>query len=91
MEAIINMALLTLLAAVTIAIVVQRSLLSVVILASIYSFLMASVMIVLDAVDVAFISASEMAEFLKRLPPEANSGDIYARLYGPDLPFDVEI
>jgi hypothetical protein len=38
-----------------------------------------------------FISASEMADFLKRLPPEANSGDIYARLYGPALPFDVEI
>lgn len=38
-----------------------------------------------------FISASEMAEFLKRLPPEANSGDIYARLYGPARPFAVEI
>jgi multicomponent Na+:H+ antiporter subunit B len=58
MEAIINMALLTLLAVVTVAIVVQRSLLSVVILASIYSFLMASVMIVLDAVDVAMTEAS---------------------------------
>jgi multicomponent Na+:H+ antiporter subunit B len=58
MEAIINMALLTLLAVVTIAIVVQRSLVSVVILASIYSFLMASVMIVLDAVDVALTEAS---------------------------------
>jgi multicomponent Na+:H+ antiporter subunit B len=58
MEAVINMALLTLLAAVTVAIVVQRSLLNVVILASIYSFLMASVMIVLDAVDVALTEAS---------------------------------
>lgn len=58
MEAIINMALLTLLAVVTVAIVVQRSLVSVVILASIYSFLMASVMIVLDAVDVALTEAS---------------------------------
>jgi multicomponent Na+:H+ antiporter subunit B len=58
MEAIINMALLTLLAVVTLAIIVQRSLLSVVILASIYSFLMASVMIVLDAVDVAMTEAS---------------------------------
>lgn len=36
----------------------QRSLFSVVILASIYSFLMASVMIVLDAVDVAMTEAS---------------------------------
>jgi multicomponent Na+:H+ antiporter subunit B len=58
MEAVINMALLTMLAVVTVAIVYQRSLLSVVILASIYSFLMASVMIVLDAVDVAMTEAS---------------------------------
>ncbi|WP_119299901.1 DUF4040 domain-containing protein [Dongia deserti] len=58
METVINMALLTLLAVVTVAMVVQRSLLSVVILASIYSFLMASVMIVLDAVDVALTEAS---------------------------------
>jgi multicomponent Na+:H+ antiporter subunit B len=50
--------LLTLLAAVTIAIVRQRNLFGVVILASIYSFLMASVMIVLDAVDVALTEAS---------------------------------
>ena len=52
------MALLTLLAVVTIAIVRQRSLFGVVILASIYSFLIASVMIVLDAVDVAMTEAS---------------------------------
>lgn len=58
MEAVINMALLTMLAVVTIAIVLQRNLLSIVILASIYSFLMASVMIVLDAVDVAMTEAS---------------------------------
>jgi multicomponent Na+:H+ antiporter subunit B len=49
---------LTLLAVVTIAIVRQRSLFGVVILASIYSFLMASVLIVLDAVDVAMTEAS---------------------------------
>ncbi len=58
MEAIINMALLTLLAMVTVAIIAQRSLIGVVILAGIYSFLMASVMIVLDAVDVALTEAS---------------------------------
>ncbi len=52
------MVLLTLLAVVTIAIMRQRSLFSVVILASIYSFLMASVLIVLDAVDVAMTEAS---------------------------------
>ena len=42
----------------TVAIVRQRSLFGVVILASIYSFLMASVLIVLDAVDVAMTEAS---------------------------------
>ena len=52
------MTLLTLLAIVTLAIVRQRSLFGVVILASIYSFLIASVMIVLDAVDVAMTEAS---------------------------------
>lgn len=52
------MVLLTLLALVTVAIVRQRSLFGVVILASIYSFLMASVLIVLDAVDVAMTEAS---------------------------------
>ena len=50
--------MLTLLAVVTIAIIRQRSLFGVVILASIYSFLMASVLIVLDAVDVAMTEAS---------------------------------
>jgi multicomponent Na+:H+ antiporter subunit B len=49
---------LTLLAVVTVAIVRQRSLFGVVILASVYSFLMASVLIVLDAVDVAMTEAS---------------------------------
>ena len=58
MELYINMALLTLLAAVTIAIITQRDLFSVVILSGIYSFLMASVLIVLDAVDVAMTEAS---------------------------------
>lgn len=52
------MALLTLLAVVAIAIVRQRSLFGVVILAGIYSFLMASILIVLDAVDVAMTEAS---------------------------------
>ena len=50
--------MLTLLAVVTIAIVRQRSLFGVVILTSVYSFLMASVLIVLDAVDVAMTEAS---------------------------------
>lgn len=57
-ESLINMALLTLLAAVTLAIIRQRNLFGVVVLASIYSFLMASVFVVLDAVDVAMTEAS---------------------------------
>ena len=52
------MVLLTLLAVVTVAIIRQRSLFGVVILASIYSFLMATVLVVLDAVDVAMTEAS---------------------------------
>ncbi len=58
LEAYINMVLLTLLAAVTIAIIRQRNLFGVVILAGIYSFLMASAFMVLDAVDVAMTEAS---------------------------------
>ena len=52
------MVLLTLMAAVTIGIVRLRNLFAVVILSGIYSFLMASVLIVLDAVDVAMTEAS---------------------------------
>jgi len=52
------MALLTLMAVVTVGVVRLRSLFAVVILGGIYSFLMASVMIVLDAVDVAMTEAS---------------------------------
>jgi multicomponent Na+:H+ antiporter subunit B len=52
------MVLLTLLAVVTFAIVRQRSLFGVVVLFGIYSFLMASVLLVLDAVDVAMTEAS---------------------------------
>jgi multicomponent Na+:H+ antiporter subunit B len=48
----------TLLAVVTVAIIRQRSLISVVILSGIYSFLMASLLIILDAVDVAMTEAS---------------------------------
>ncbi|MBI3435216.1 MAG: DUF4040 domain-containing protein [Proteobacteria bacterium] len=58
MISIVNAALLTLLATVTVAIVRQRSLFGVVILAGAYSFLMASLLIALDAVDVAMTEAS---------------------------------
>ena len=52
------MVLLTLMAIVTIGVVRLRNLFAVVILGGIYSFLMASVMIMLDAVDVAMTEAS---------------------------------
>lgn len=58
MEQLINMVLLTLLAAVTFGIIRVRNLFAVVVLTGAYSFLMASVMIVLDAVDVAMTEAS---------------------------------
>jgi multicomponent Na+:H+ antiporter subunit B len=57
-EAFIMMAVLTLLAVITLAIIKQRNLFGVVILSGIYSFLMASLMMVLDAVDVAMTEAS---------------------------------
>jgi len=52
------MVLLTMMAALTVAIVVQRNLFAVVVLAGIYSFLMATVLVALDAVDVAMTEAS---------------------------------
>jgi multicomponent Na+:H+ antiporter subunit B len=58
MESVVSMALLTLLAVVTIGIIRLRTLFGVVIMASIYSFLMATLLIALDAVDVAMTEAS---------------------------------
>ncbi len=58
MELLINMVLLTLLALITIGIIRVRNLFAVVVLAGAYSFLMASVMMVLDAVDVAMTEAA---------------------------------
>jgi multicomponent Na+:H+ antiporter subunit B len=50
--------LLTLLAAVTVGVIRMRNLFGVVVLAGIYSFLMASVLVILDAVDVAMTEAA---------------------------------
>jgi multicomponent Na+:H+ antiporter subunit B len=58
MVSFVNAVLLTLLAVVTVSIIRQRSMFGVVILAGIYSFLMASVLVALDAVDVAMTEAS---------------------------------
>ena len=52
------MTLLTMMAVLTVAIVVQRNLFAVVVFGSIYSFLMATVLVALDAVDVAMTEAS---------------------------------
>lgn len=58
MELAINAALLTLMVVISVAIIRQRSLMGVVLLAGAYSFLMASLLIVLDAVDVAMTEAA---------------------------------
>lgn len=58
MEAIIDVALLAFLAVVGIAIVRLHSLFAVVMLSGIYSLLMASIFVLLDAVDVAFTEAA---------------------------------
>ena len=52
------MVLLTMMAVITIGVIRLRNLFAVVILGGVYSFLMASVMILLDAVDVAMTEAS---------------------------------
>lgn len=58
MEFAVNSVLLTMMAVITIAIIRMQNLFGVVILAGIYSFLMASVFMVLDAVDVGMTEAS---------------------------------
>jgi multicomponent Na+:H+ antiporter subunit B len=50
--------LLTMMAVIVLALIFQRNLFSVVVLAGIYSFLMATVLVALDAVDVAMTEAS---------------------------------
>lgn len=58
MELIVILVLLTLLAAVTVGVVRVRSLFAVVVMLTAFSFLMASVLLVLDAVDVAMTEAA---------------------------------
>ena len=58
MEILVDAVLLTLLVVITLAILFQRNLFAVVLLAGAYSFLMASIMLVLDAVDVAMTEAA---------------------------------
>jgi multicomponent Na+:H+ antiporter subunit B len=58
MEGLIVAVLLTMMAAATAVITLQRNLFAVVILSGIYSFLMATVLVALDAVDVAMTEAA---------------------------------
>ena len=58
METVIIGTLLVMMAVVTVVIAVQRNLFSVVILSGVYSFLMATVLVALDAVDVAMTEAA---------------------------------
>jgi multicomponent Na+:H+ antiporter subunit B len=58
MEGLIIAVLLTMTAAVAVAIALQRNLFAVVVLSGIYSFLMATVLVALDAVDVAMTEAA---------------------------------
>ncbi len=58
MEAAVHLALLFLLAATALTIAFMRSILPMIMLGGIYSFLMASVFLVLDAADVAFTEAA---------------------------------
>ena len=81
-------------AATVIAIVVQRNLYSVVVLAGIYSFLMATVLVGLDAVDVAMTEASVGAGISTVLLLGALhlcGGEEAKPLYRPWLPLAVAV
>ena len=58
MESLIIVVLLAMMAAVVVVIAIQRNLFAVVVLTGIYSFLMATVLVALDAVDVAMTEAA---------------------------------
>jgi len=86
------MVLLTMMAVVTIAIVVQRNLFAVVVLGSIYSFLMATALVALDAVDVGMTEASVgagMSTVLLLGALNLTRGDEVRPLHRPLLPLLV--
>ncbi len=88
------MVLLTMMAALSVAIVVQRNLFSVVVLAGIYSFLMATVLVALDAVDVAMTEASVGAGISTVLLLAAlflTRGEEAKPLYKPLLPLVLAV
>ena len=81
-------------AVLVIAMVVRRNLFSVVVLASIYSFLMASVLVAFDAVDVAMTEASVGAGISTVLLLSAlylTKGEEAKRIHGPWIPLATSI
>lgn len=94
MEGVIIAALLALMAAVTVVIAGQRNLFAVVILAGIYSFLMATVLVALDAVDVAMTEAAVGAGMSTVLFLSAlylSKGEEMKPLHKPLLPLAVAV
>lgn len=94
MESIIIAALLTMMAAVTLVIAGQRNLFAVVILGGIYSFLMATVLVALDAVDVAMTEAAVGAGISTVLFLSAlylSKGEEVKPLHKPLLPLAVAV
>lgn len=94
MEGLIVAALLTMMAVVTLVIAGQRNLFAVVILNGIYSFLMATVLVALDAVDVAMTEAAVGAGvstvlFLGAL--YLSKAEEVKPLHKPLLPFTVAV
>jgi multicomponent Na+:H+ antiporter subunit B len=94
MEAVIVAALLTMMAAATVAIALQRNLFAVVVLSGIYSFLMATVLVALDAVDVAMTEAAVGAGISTVLFLSAlylSRGEEVKPLHKPVLPLVVAV
>jgi multicomponent Na+:H+ antiporter subunit B len=88
------MTLLTMMALVTMAIVAQRNLFAVVVFGSIYSFLMATVLVALDAVDVAMTEASVgagMSTVLLLAALHLTRGGEVKPMHRPLLPFVVAV
>ena len=94
MEGVIVASLLTMMAAATVAITVQRNLFAVVILSGIYSFLMATALVALDAVDVAMTEAAVGAGISTVLLLSAlylSRGEEVKPLHKPFLPLVIAI
>jgi multicomponent Na+:H+ antiporter subunit B len=92
MEGLIVATLLTMMAAAALVIAVQRDLFAVVILSGIYSFLMATVLVALDAVDVAMTEAAVGAGISTVLLLSAlylSKAEEMKPLHKPVLPFLV--